>query len=128
MKYEACWILTNLAIASEEKAVTIIDPQYGILETLDGILKESNLKMNEQIFWFVANAAGDSSYIRDEILKRTCVLAVMNQLMIRPNLSLSMIKTIAWANTNICKGRAFSLGDIDKAIQIAALCLKINDE
>lgn len=67
IKFEAAWVLTNLAFGSSVQTREII--QAGVLPPLIKLINSANESPQEQAVWAIANIAGDSAELRNIVLE-----------------------------------------------------------
>jgi len=66
VRFEASWIISNIAAGTTSQCQTIVD--RGGIELLLELLKESHFRLTEQAIWAIGNIGGDSIKFRDMIL------------------------------------------------------------
>ena len=101
MKLEAIWILTNLAYGTKEDINHLMAPDFHILESVDLILRTSDVPMLEQILWFIGNLTGESSEYQEMMVNKTCILEIFKSLIAQRRIARSLLKTMCWVNSNI---------------------------
>lgn len=119
LQFEAAWALTN--IASTEYTRKIVEA--GSIPYLVQLLSSPHPEVRDQSAWCLGNVAGDSSDLRDIVLKNGGMEPLLANIQQPANTPL--LRNCTWTLSNFCRGKPQpSLDIIGSAIPILANLLK----
>jgi len=102
LQFESAWALTNLATGDHEELAVIV--REGAIPAFVDLLRSDNASVQEQAVWALGNIAGDSVGYRDAVLS-TSALNDIVEILSKPGVPLSMLRTATWAISNFMRGK-----------------------
>ena len=119
LQLECAWSITNIASGSAAQTRAVVEHQA--VPVLGQLLSAAAAPVREQAVWALGNIAGDSPGCRDLCLSTSNLLAGLMQ-QVHAGSEVSMVRTVAWAVSNLCRGKPrpdFA------AVQAALPCLAV---
>ena len=105
MQLEAAWALTNISSSDYTDWVTVDSPpnKRNAVPYLIQLMRSPSPDVREQCCWCLANVAGDSPELRDEVLANPNAMKnVILNIVKAPNKS--MLNNATWTLSNMCRG------------------------
>jgi len=103
IKYETCWVITNIAAGTTEQTRTIIDA--GAVPVLIELLRSENKEVRTQAAWSLGNIAGDCGEFRDIVLHGGTLQPLLE--LWKGNDSIEsknhMLQVAMWTLANLCR-------------------------
>jgi hypothetical protein len=104
LTFEISWMLTNITCAKDNAIMKeILSKDYGLLNYLDILLGSDVTKEKEHSLWCLANVLGSGEEYFEPIFTETCLLDKLMELVGEEKLSIGLMRTTAWAVSNLCK-------------------------
>jgi len=101
LQLEAAWIMTNIACGTTEQTEQIVT--RGAIRHFVKLLKSPRGEISEQAVWALGNISGDSSELRDLILRSGGLFPLLQ--IVDHAKTQTMIKHGTWAISNLARGR-----------------------
>jgi hypothetical protein len=112
IKYEALWILTNLAYGDDDDVQQMLDVKYEIPEMLMQLLKRNELIFQEQVLWLVANITGDSKQMSQTVLQRMRIYEFLSDIINMKSIPKNIMSIVVWLSSNLTKNSTLSPEDV----------------
>uniref|UniRef100_A0AC34QFN8 Importin subunit alpha n=1 Tax=Panagrolaimus sp. JU765 TaxID=591449 RepID=A0AC34QFN8_9BILA len=129
VQFEAAWGLTNVVSGTTKHTEAAVNA--GATQALVNLIRASNSqKLVEQCFWAVANIMGDNAMFRDHAINCGVLEVLINYADNLEQLNLTLVKTIAWVFSNVCrhKNPQISFEKIEMIIPSLVKLLKFKDQ
>lgn len=101
IRFEAAWVLNNLAAHSSEITLQIV--RADAIPPLVSCLAAPNMELANQVVWVLGNIAGDGLHLRDMVLS-TGVLSRLIPLLNPEVANPTMLSNVLWATGNLVRG------------------------
>jgi len=128
LKFEACWVLTN--IASGDKSQTKAVVMSGAVPAFINLLgSDTQMETREQSIWALANIAGDSPANRDYVLEANGLPPIISMIVQSEQAgNIKILRNATWALSNLCRGKPTpSIAYIAVAVQYLARLIHCKD-
>jgi hypothetical protein len=104
LTFEISWMLTNITCAKDNLIMKeILHKDLGLLNYLDILLQSEITKEKEHSLWCMSNILGSGEEYFEPIFTNTCLLDKLMELVGEEKLSIGLMRTTAWAVSNLCK-------------------------
>jgi importin subunit alpha-6/7 len=125
LKFESSWILTNISSGTSDQTRHVVDA--GAIPVFAELLMLPQENIREQAVWALGNIAGDCVDFRNAVIECGTILPICD--CIDKWEKISMVRTGAWALSNLCRGKPAPLFNFTRpALPTLAHLLYLTDE